>query len=489
MTTTAILTATKTATTPTPRIRRNMTGRTQTDYVAKDLGDLLTPKYYNKLNQRPQYQRDTKWTIKEMIDLINTVMNGDHLDALKFYPLQKDDVGKDVYNYEVLDGHHRLYVLYAFRSSKKQLVPTVSKKPFIVHWEYETVNEAGVNQIHRVFYEDTPDVREWYSETYSSGEPFFLTEEEKEAFDSFNIKIEMFREKHTMDQRTAIFTNLQKTKSVRNADLLKNIISCKLMAACSENGYEKLMRDFIKYSSRKGSNYWTQWITRCFYLFKESKEASPAPADKFLKTDTSLKLAIKKNHPDLNKNLTDEVFDEFDTKFKEFIVFLEAQKEGTQFNITQMNALFYHFCREDVDVDVLTTHMSKFAKDGSQKEYKSLWENKSNIDQRRAYFDDCLSQLNGMTAPYIDIVIDKRQPTKKLKKAVFAKAVTACKCDICNAGITIETFESGHILARALGGRMEIDNLIPLCFDCNRSMGTLDPYVYKETVLPYTRID
>jgi 5-methylcytosine-specific restriction endonuclease McrA len=54
-------------------------------------------------------------------------------------------------------------------------------------------------------------------------------------------------------------------------------------------------------------------------------------------------------------------------------------------------------------------------------------------------------------------------------------------CLICKKKISIINFEVGHIISVADGGTDTIDNLKPICRDCNRSMGTthMDEYIEK----------
>ncbi len=46
------------------------------------------------------------------------------------------------------------------------------------------------------------------------------------------------------------------------------------------------------------------------------------------------------------------------------------------------------------------------------------------------------------------------------------------ECPICSNSIQRDNFEAGHIIAVAEGGDNNIDNLKPLCKNCNRSMGS-----------------
>jgi hypothetical protein len=39
-------------------------------------------------------------------------------------------------------------------------------------------------------------------------------------------------------------------------------------------------------------------------------------------------------------------------------------------------------------------------------------------------------------------------------------------------------------VARALGGQVTIENLIPICFTCNRAMGTRNAWEFKRDMYP-----
>jgi 5-methylcytosine-specific restriction endonuclease McrA len=46
------------------------------------------------------------------------------------------------------------------------------------------------------------------------------------------------------------------------------------------------------------------------------------------------------------------------------------------------------------------------------------------------------------------------------------------ECPCCHRAITQQSFHAGHIVARAQGGADTLSNLVPLCPQCNTSMGT-----------------
>ena len=72
---------------------------------------------------------------------------------------------------------------------------------------------------------------------------------------------------------------------------------------------------------------------------------------------------------------------------------------------------------------------------------------------------------------------NKKKPiSKKLKEEVWIKhfgEIFSAKCPIswCSHKITVFCFDAGHNIPESKGGRTAIDNLIPICGECNRSMG------------------
>jgi len=55
----------------------------------------------------------------------------------------------------------------------------------------------------------------------------------------------------------------------------------------------------------------------------------------------------------------------------------------------------------------------------------------------------------------------------------------SCLC--CNTNeITVFNFECGHIVSRKNGGNISMDNIVPICSFCNKSMGTMHMFKYME---------
>jgi hypothetical protein len=459
------------------RVRKNLLGVYEPRTVQKEIRDLMQGDYYSTITLRPVYQRHIRWSKDAMNDFIGTIMNNGLVPGIIMYRLHPEDqVGNNAgKEYEVVDGQHRLFTLKAFFDATYQQCTHINKK-FIVYWNYEPNMP--------VFFKETPDVTDWCATNGKT--PYFLNQEEINYFLRFSLNITTITSHVPLDQRREIFMSLQKGIPVRNSDLLKNKIDCKLIAFMSEEPYEQMMLDdFIKHCTKNAPKYWVNWVARCFLLYRafiEKRDKDIYQADiAFSTTDKIIDKWIKANNKFLNP--PDDILFGFDDAFRSFILFLKNDKlRGIEFNPTQLFALFYWSCSgEEAINDAVLSHLPFFAKEGYTKIKRNMWESNTEPEPRKQYFNECLAQISAM----IEVAqpIDENPISLSTRKQVWDKCLDG-KCEICDSEVTEATFEAGHILARALGGQQDLDNLIPICFDCNRSMGTRNPYEYKKEVYP-----
>ena len=356
------------------------------------------------------------------------------------------------------------------------------------------MSDTGELTYSKIFYKETIDVIEWCRENKIT--PQYLSVQEKEDFDNFSINVTLIRNNISLNQRREIFMSLQKGIPVRNSDFLKNKTDCKLVAFLVENGYEEMMTNtFFEHCYRKASNYWVHWVCRFYLLFKhfnklfkDSKINNLPVSEIFLIEDKKIKKLIENNNPELNPITEAEIANiyAFDDSFRVFIEFLQKINNDywNRLNPTQIYAVFYNLCDESNNEDFILSHIPYLSREGNSKSKRTLWESKDERAQRREYFNKCLSQINGI----IDYALpfDDRNISKSLKNKVWAKCVNNL-CVICEDNITENEFEVGHIVARSLGGQTELNNLIPVCFECNRGMGTKNAYEYKKDMYPEFR--
>ena len=101
-------------------------------------------------------------------------------------------------------------------------------------------------------------------------------------------------------------------------------------------------------------------------------------------------------------------------------------------------------------------------------------------------FSDNLEKLlgieNKISMDKSNSVIRKSIPKTvrdKLWISTFGKDNAKGICGCCQKDIHILEWEAGHIEAVAKGGLDTLDNLMPICGSCNRSMGTQNLYEFR----------
>lgn len=57
-------------------------------------------------------------------------------------------------------------------------------------------------------------------------------------------------------------------------------------------------------------------------------------------------------------------------------------------------------------------------------------------------------------------------------------------CFVCNKMINVNSWECGHVKAEAKGGKLNVNNLKPICSECNKSMGTMNMIEFKNKYFP-----
>jgi len=102
----------------------------------------------------------------------------------------------------------------------------------------------------------------------------------------------------------------------------------------------------------------------------------------------------------------------------------------------------------------------------------------------------------------VPVAIQPRQTPKPKGKSVNPKSLRIkvwdvnigldhgrAKCLCCESTeITQFDFDCGHIVAEACGGPTKLDNLLPICSSCNRSMHNMNLYEFKKQKFPETMV-
>jgi 5-methylcytosine-specific restriction endonuclease McrA len=87
-------------------------------------------------------------------------------------------------------------------------------------------------------------------------------------------------------------------------------------------------------------------------------------------------------------------------------------------------------------------------------------------------------------APVITPVTKRKAIPKAVKSTLwnmhFTENNAKGDCQVCTKEIKMNDFEAGHIIAASNGGSDNLDNLLPICGLCNRSMGTQNLNEFKK---------
>jgi len=447
-------------------------------YNKVKLSYLLT--MLKEINLQPSYQRDITWNFEDMSNLIITIMWYGMISGITLYRLQGNERENSPYKYECIDGHHRLSVIMHYMTS----TPINGKYVYWKHTDHKTSETVYV------FYKPTPELLEWCNNHKTIRNSYsFLDDEELDLFNDYDIEIRIIQDYMTFQERKKQFSIMQNGKKVVNTDLLKNYTENRFIELVAEKEYNDFMNEYVLPKCTKvAKNYRTQWLVRMWYLYNSVVDKIESfdytnTLKRFVMKDSEIAGRIKNYCQTLRTTLEKE--NDFIYVFEKFANFLKSLYDNIKLNPTQLFALFTHLCnnieRDTIDsrLETMKTHMRFWAKKGSIQPYKMMWEN-SLVETRKLYFKQCLEELDSFTCEARE---PERKPiTKTLKKNVWKKYFGKVMFANCQCGVEIgqQDFECGHIKSYATGGLTELNNLRPVCKDCNRSMGIMHMDEYYE---------
>jgi len=420
----------------------------------------------DKVNIRPDYQRDIKWLQPQMCELIDTVMSGGYMPDVVLYQLQPSEVTSDVL--ECIDGQHRLFVLSTFIEGK--MVALQGKKPFMITWDYKREGE-----ITHVFYKENEQTKD-----YLANHPDwikadnYMTEDERWAFDSFVIGIKQITTPLTINQRKKLFTTMQQGTPVRNSDFHKNADEPLTTFIFEQRLEQRFKQPLLDHMTKQPAQYWLSWFIRFYYLsIGDNKIVDEDGEHKFAR-DTHFTELIKRSRIEEPQP---EQLATFLQNVERLFGFLESTK--CKFPPVAILALYQHLIDAPVGYEsILSTHLSSWKWSTVKKnDALNVWEvAKDKPDDRVEHYFECLAELGEFTEPCEPVVkIGKRKPIAKCVKVNVWKRDFGeefdGKCYLCPSMMARDKFDAGHIVAWVKGGADHINNLRPICHDCNMSMG------------------
>jgi 5-methylcytosine-specific restriction endonuclease McrA len=109
------------------------------------------------------------------------------------------------------------------------------------------------------------------------------------------------------------------------------------------------------------------------------------------------------------------------------------------------------------------------------------WEDMIQVWAVEHYLAEPRVPINVVERPGKRRKITKATIPKKLRVQVWDSVFPGERygnCQVCKERLDMTNFEAGHIRAESKGGETSLRNLVPLCGQCNRSVGTKDLVEY-----------
>lgn len=479
----------------------NYLGNTQPTITSIRISDMVARE--PRTNIKPDFQRSMCWPFITMCGLLTTVMNNGTIPSFTVYNYHVTDPESENYDWEVIDGQHRMNTIIWFVNSVK--VPELKGFiPFVRH-----VNKL-TGEVTAVFYIQTGDTDSFFEEIKSREgltHCAYFTETEKRYFDRYKLLFCEIECKLEFRQRQAIFDSLQNGEKNRNSDLLKNKVDTSVIKFFEDKRYVKMMMEentsAFRFCTKKAYKYSVQWLVRFLMLFlqsrsttgvfnlktsaKESREIKELLALQFTTKDSEIAKMIKGSSALLNVDA--ETLVVFGQYLDRYFAFLEEVNGiwDIRFNPTHFFAIFAVLSIMDFSessLGNLRTHAKKLSALGTKgSKYKTMWEVVDRVVERREYFMVCLRDIT-RKCNHEDNEPVREPLAKKLKKEVWEDRFRDCKtgnCPICEDEITPKTCHFAHRVPFAKGGETVRENLIPLCGTCNLKMGCkyLDEYLIE----------
>lgn len=481
----------------------NYLGSTQPTITSVRISDLIGREVRTKI--KPDYQRSMCWSFMTMCALLGTIMNNGVIPNFTVYNYHAEDPESDEYDWEVIDGQHRMNTIIWFvKSVKVSLNGSKGFIPFVRHANKST------GEVTAVFYVRTADTDEFFEEIRNREgltHCAYFTETEKRYFDRYKLLFCEIECRMEFRQRQAIFDSLQNGEKNRNSDLLKNKVGTSVIKFFEDKRYViKMMEEgtsAFRFCTKKAYKYSVQWMVRFLMLFIQSKsergvfdlktvaEKSHGLTDllalQFTTKDSEIAKMIKTSS--IHLNVDHETLALFGQYLDRYFAFLEEVNRiwDIRFNPTHFFAIFTVLCQMDFSESSLVnlkSHAKKLSVLGTKgSKYKTMWEVVDRVVERREYFKVCLRDI-ARKCNHKDEEPVRKQISKKKRDELWMDYFGDCEIGQCRCGteITKKTCHIAHRFPFAMGGLTIRENLAIICARCNTRMGCREMDEYEEEV-------
>ncbi len=275
-----------------------------------------------KINFKPVYQRTFSWNSSKQDLFIDSIINNYIIPPIILIKLENEE-----YEYECIDGQHRLCVIKHFIETK----PIDTQKPYYIR--YKKIEE---DKIYNVFYDDTFDNRDKDKKMYIRNKTNF-NQDEKRKFDTRTItilKISNYnvKNKDGMERlKKSMFLRLQNGERVSSVDKFKNIDkpiinalnSYKLLSYATyenENSNWNKLLDILDIPLRQKNHSHTKVKYIHIFLITSLLIINEKSFDIGSYLELNILKYIEDNHSVFKKNITIETWKKNIDTFEKFII-------------------------------------------------------------------------------------------------------------------------------------------------------------------------
>ena len=420
-----------------------------------------------KLTLRPSYQRNLVWDNEQKSYLIDTIMTNCPMPIFLLYMYDLDE------EYECIDGQNRLTTIKEY----------IEQDPTKSLFSYKIEREDGEEYI---FYKNdkTCEAMKVYCDEQNKKKRRrgvvktfrLMTPTEVKRFEKYQLNLSIISTKLSFNQRKQIFRRWQNGSPISQCDSFKNE-PYPFCEHVTKNMLERSLADTVSGLLKSSRNNWLWDIYRLINIFNKEglKDSiiSSIQARQTIEKETSLNEAqFLVSQRLLEKHLS---------KLKP----LESIKSSMYLSFL----LGYLYLWRNASPPVRATiekeeGLLAFAKEslGEEEHNHSTLNNgpavKAFLESFPAFRDTFYRVVDRFTP------VVPTSPSKK-KEAIPATV----KTDVWNAYIgkengegdcycckkkclTQRNFEAGHVISERDGGEPIVDNLRPICRECNGSMGS-----------------
>ncbi len=172
------------------------------------------------INLQPSYQRKFCWSFDKQLLFIDTISRG-YITPLIILSKIKKEKGSN-YEYECVDGQHRLQVLTNFL----MLIPIKRRKTTkknAERYDFVHINKEVDGKKIRIFYEKVNDDRERELNRMYNNRWRYMDETEKSEFNEYNMPITIIQNVVSEKTKREMFNRLQNGEKIISSIRLKNM--------------------------------------------------------------------------------------------------------------------------------------------------------------------------------------------------------------------------------------------------------------------------